>query len=177
MEIERHVTAIESVLDAHRAALGGDYDGYHHHAHRVFHLARRFAGDAPGTVARLATACAFHDLGIWADGTFDYLAPSAERARQWLLDAGRADDVDTVLAMIAQHHKVTAYAGDGEVEAFRRADWIDVTMGALRFGVPWRDVRALQRALPDAGFHARLVALTARQAITDPLHMLPMFRW
>lgn len=79
--------------------------------------------------------------------------------------------------MIAQHHKVTAFEGDAAVEAFRRADWIDVTLGLRRFGVPWSELRALQRALPDAGFHARLLALTARQAVTDPLHLLPMFRW
>lgn len=77
MEIAREVPLIDGVLATHREALGRDFDGYRHHALRVFHLARRLAGDAPAWVDRLAVACAFHDLGIWTDGTFDYLAPSA----------------------------------------------------------------------------------------------------
>ena len=41
-------------------------------------------------------------------------------------------------AMIVNHHKVTSARPDRQslVESFRRADWIDVTRGLRRFGLP-----------------------------------------
>ena len=174
MHIHARVPLLDDLLEAHRAALGGDYAAYRNHCCRVYHLAVELAGAARADL--IAVACAFHDLGIWTDGTFDYLAPSAQRARRWLHEQGRAADADRVAAMIEYHHKLTPYTADPLVEAFRRADWIDVSLGALCFGVPRVHVQALQRAFPDAGFHWRLVQLTARQLAREPWRPLPMFR-
>jgi len=80
--------------------------------------------------------------------------------------------------MIFEHHKVRRYAGDALVELFRRADLVDLSFGLVVFkGVSRAEFRALQRAFPTARFHARLVALAARQFLTDPLDPLPMLRW
>jgi hypothetical protein len=38
-------------------------------------------------------------------------------------------------------------------------------------------VRAVRARIPNAGFHARLVKLTLRPLVRDPLHPLPMMKW
>jgi hypothetical protein len=81
--------------------------------------------------------------------------------------------------MIREHHKVRAYNANPEwlVEPFRRADWIDVTLGALTFGTPRTFLRELHAAWPDAGFHKLLVRLELRHLWRHPLNPLPVLRW
>ena len=38
----------------------------------------------------MAIAAAFHDIGIWTAGTFDYLEPSVRVAAAYLTGTGRA---------------------------------------------------------------------------------------
>jgi hypothetical protein len=45
----------------------------------------------PEQLEKVAVAAAFHDLGIWTDGTFDYLPPSIRLAREWLGQSGKAE--------------------------------------------------------------------------------------
>lgn len=82
-----------------------------------------------------------------------------------------------VAALIREHHKMGVYRGPfaTTVETFRRADYVDVSLGILRFGLPWSFVREVQAAHPDAGFHWRLATLTAAQFLRSPLRPLPMF--
>ena len=81
--------------------------------------------------------------------------------------------------MIVNHHKVTPWrANPGSlVESFRRADWIDVTRGLRRFGVPRTFIAAVDAAWPNAGFHQRLVQLTVDRFWKHPLIPLPMVKW
>lgn len=175
MRLRQTVPLLESLLEQHRAVLGADHTAYRNHCCRVFHFATAL-GVAPADEELLAIALAFHDLGIWTHGTLDYLGPSEQLARDWLATQGRSQDADRVAAMIANHHKVSAYPGDALVEAMRRADLVDVSLGLVRFSIPRDEVRAVQRLFPDAGFHWRLVQLTGRQLLRDPRHPLPMFR-
>ena len=39
---------------------------------------------------KIAVAAVIHDLGIWTNKTFDYIAPSAALAREHLAARGRA---------------------------------------------------------------------------------------
>ncbi|HEU0054861.1 MAG TPA: HD domain-containing protein, partial [Longimicrobium sp.] len=76
------IATLDEVLDAHAAELGADFTAYRNHAYRVANLCLALAPDAPGRVEKIALAAAFHDLGIWTDGTFDYLPPSVRLARE-----------------------------------------------------------------------------------------------
>lgn len=98
-------------------------------------------------------------------------------ATQWLEERRRAEIVGEVAALIREHHKMGVYRGPfaTTVETFRRADYVDVSLGILRFGLPWSFVREVQAAHPDAGFHWRLATLTAAQFLRSPLRPLPMF--
>jgi hypothetical protein len=54
---------------------------------------------------KIAVAAVFHDLGIWANGTFDYIAPSIALAP---LPHPRAPGLGRrIEGMIADHHKIT----------------------------------------------------------------------
>lgn len=169
---------LDDVLEAHRGVLGRDFQGYRGHVYRTFNFATALAGTS-GAEPQLAVAAAFHDLGIWTDSTFDYLAPSARRALDYARQRGLDVDAAQLERIVSWHHKVRPYRGVGAstVEAFRRADWIDVSWGLLRFGLPSELLRDARRAFPNAGFHGCLLREGWRWATRHPLRPLPVLRW
>ena len=171
------ISIIDDVLDSHASALGHDLVAYRNHVYRVVNLCVAIAGGR-GELEKIATAAVFHDLGIWTDRTFDYIAPSIALAREYLVAGAREDWISDISTMIADHHKITPSTANPHslVEPFRQADWIDVTGGLRRFGVPRRFVARLFARWPDAGFHRRLVQLALDRFRTHPLTPLPMVR-
>lgn len=173
---------IDARLAPWAAAMGADRTAYTHHVLRVLELCDLVApagAPRPSDRTEFRVAAVFHDLGIWSDGTFDYLPPSIALAEAHLRDTGAAELVPTVRAMIEHHHKLRpAGPADDPVEIFRRADAVDVELALLgRFGVRRRAYRALTRRYPDAGFHRRLVALAGQRLRTHPTSPLPMLEW
>lgn len=174
------IAPIDEILGAHRAEIGKDFVPYRNHVYRVANLCAALTADSRDTerLEKIAIAAAFHDLGIWTDGTFDYLAPSVRLAADYLAGSSRSRWIAEITEAILYHHKVTAYRGGRPfVEPFRRADWIDVSMGLVRFGQPRSLIRELYAEWPDAGFHWNLVRLEIRHLGKHPLNPLPMFRW
>ena len=172
------IAALDEVLNAHAAELGGDFTAYRNHTYRVVNLCAALSSSEPEPLQKVAIAAAFHDLGIWTDGTFDYLQPSIRLAAAHLAQSGRTEWTAEITAMILEHHKISAYRGDPGwlVEPFRRADWIDVTRGLLTFGLPRKLLGEIFSTWPDAGFHKRLVQLTLKRLRTHPWSPLPMMR-
>ena len=170
---------VEEVLGHHAAELGRDFVGYRNHVYRVANLCLAIAGDRRDELEQIGVAAVFHDLGIWTNGTFDYIAPSVALAREHLAARGRADWIPAIEATIVNHHKVTSARADPRslVESFRRADWMDVTRGLRRCGLPREFVAAVGARWPSAGFHRRLVELTMERWRRHPLSPLPMLRW
>src|SRR5262245_51252089 len=170
---------VERVLGDHASVLGRDRIGYRNHVYRVVNLCLAIEGGAPVELEKLAVAAVFHDLGIWTNHTFDYIAPSAALAREHLASRGMAGWIPEIDAMIVDHHKVTPSRADPQslVESFRRADWIDVSFGLRRFGLPRSFIAAVAGTWPDAGFHRRLVQLTIDRWWKHPLNPLPMVKW
>jgi hypothetical protein len=170
------VGTLDELLTEHVTVLGADYVAYRNHTYRVANLCLADTSGGFDTIEKVAIAAAFHDLGIWTDRTFDYLAPSVERARAYLVRAGRTQWTSEISAMILEHHKLSAVRGAGLAEAFRRADWIDVTRGLRRFSLPRGLVREVFSAWPSAGFHKRLIELELERLRTHPLSPFPMVR-
>ena len=193
---------VEAVLDNHASELGHDLIAYRNHVYRVVNLCLAIVGDRCIELEKIAVAAVFHDLGIWTNNTFDYIAPSVAIAREHLTTRGMPDWIPEIEAMIVDHHKVTtsranphpstiaggalsgvagpALSGvEGQllVESFRRADWIDVTRGLRRFGLPRTFIAAVAATWPDEGFHRRLVELTIDRWWKHPLNPLPMVKW
>jgi HD domain len=170
---------VEEVLDNHASRLGGDFVAYRNHVYRVLNLCLAIVGDNRVEVEKIAVAAVFHDLGIWTNHTFDYIAPSVALAREHLVARGMAAWIPEIEAMIVDHHKITPSRAhlESPVESFRRADWIDVSRGLRRFGVPRPFIAAVAAAWPSAGFHRRLVELTIDRWWKHPLNPLPMVKW
>ena len=170
---------VEEVLDNHASELGHDLIAYRNHVYRVVNLCLAIVGDSRVELEKIAVAAVFHDLGIWTNHTFDYIAPSVAIAREHLAARGMADWIPEIEAMIVDHHKVTPSRAHPQslVESFRRADWIDVTRGLRRFGLPRTFVAAVAATWPSAGFHRRLVELTIDRWWKHPLNPLPMVKW
>ena len=169
---------LEEILEQHRVALGEDLVPYRNHCVRVVTFCAALSSADPAALERMSIAVAFHDLGIWTDLTFDYLAPSERLATAYLEARGRGDLVAEIGAMIREHHKLTRSTASAGwlVEPFRRADLVDVSLGVVRFGLPRALIRAAYDAYPGAGFHRNLVRLTARRFRRHPLSPLPMLR-
>lgn len=172
------IPTLNELLRAHAAELGKDFTAYRNHTYRVVNLGVALSSDDPERLEKMAIAAAFHDLGIWTDGTFDYLPPSVRLASAYLAQSGRAEWTPEITEMILEHHKISAYRGNPDwlVEPFRRADWIDVTRGLRAFGLPRSLLREVFSAWPSAGFHKRLVQLELKRLRTHPWSPLPMFR-
>jgi hypothetical protein len=177
--LRTNLPTVEEVLNDHASELGHDFIAYRNHVYRVVNLCLAIVGDSRVELEKIAVAAVFHDLGIWTNHTFDYIAPSAAVAREYLAARQMADWIPEIEAMIVNHHKVTPSHANAEwlVESFRRADWIDVTRGLRRFGLPRTVVAAVAATWPSAGFHRRLVELTIDRWWKHPLNPLPMVKW
>ena len=169
---------LDEILSAHAGALGDDFVPYQNHVYRVVNLCVRLHSAGGDELRRLAIVAAFHDLGIWTAGTFDYLGPSMALAKTYLTRSGQREWVAEVNEVIFEHHKILPYRGAAQplVESFRKADWIDVTRGLLTFGIPRPFIAELYQAWPSKGFHRRLVQLAAQRFRSNPWSPLPMVR-
>lgn len=178
------IPLLDELLQRHSHALGSDFGAYRNHAYRVANFCAALAsptaaGADEDSMRRISIAAAFHDLGIWTDHTFDYLAPSERLAERYLAEIEGTDAAGEIVAMIDQHHKITPCRSDerGLVEAFRRADWADVSRGAIASGLAADVRREVFAAFPSAGFHKRLMQLSCSRLISHPWSPLPMLRW
>jgi hypothetical protein len=172
------VPTVDTVLHNYRSALEHDFIAYRNHVYRVMNLCMAIVGGTRDDLEKIAVAAVFHDLGIWTDHTFDYIAPSVALARKHLVARSRAGWIAEIDAMIVNHHKIThAQARSSRlVEPFRRADWVDVSRGFRRFGLASAFIESLFDTWPSAGFHWRLVELTVDRFRRHPLTPLPMVK-
>jgi HD domain len=173
------IPTLDALLNAHAPQLGDDFTPYRNHTYRVANLCAAQTSAGGRQIEKIAIAAAFHDLGIWTDGTFDYLQPSVRLATAYLAGSGNVDWVPEISEMILQHHRISPYRSNPEwlVEPFRRADWVDVTRGAIALGSSRELIRAVYATWPSAGFHRRLVQLELAHLRKHPLNPLPVFRF
>ena len=168
---------IEDLLQKFQSAIGSDYDKYRNHVYRVF-LNCLLLDTTKDNEDKYAIAAVFHDIGIWTNHTFDYLAPSIEQAKIYLNETGREDWIEEIMFMIGNHHKLSSYKDDyfKTVETFRQADWIDVSFGILRFGIDKQSIQLNKQKFPTSGFHRFLIKATTKNFLKHPANPLPMFR-
>ena len=177
MEIIRHHQLLDIILEQHKTYLKDDFKAYRNHCYRVLNFYAAFVARNPDNLNKGAVAVAFHDLGIWTDGTLDYLPPSISRAKAYLVEIQHSYWQEDVTLMIDNHHKIRPYHPNALVEGFRKADWLDVSLGVIPFGLNREFIRTIQHEYPDAGFHLRLIQLSLANTLKHPLRPLPIFRW
>ena len=167
----------EELLYQFREVLAGDYERYSNHVCRVFTYCLLMDKDKANE-EKYAIAAAFHDIGIWTDHTFDYLEPSVKQVKRYLSDTGKQHWTDEIVGMIYWHHKLSAYNGQYRetVENFRKADWMDVSLGFLTFGADKRRLKDVRSQFPNAGFHLFLLKQSIKNFFKHPLNPLPVFK-
>ncbi|RPD41199.1 phosphohydrolase [Chitinophaga barathri] len=165
------------LLQKFRPVMGPDYEKYRNHVYRVF--SNCLLLDEEKTNAfKYSVAAVFHDIGIWTDHTFDYRSPSIAQVRIYLAETPNHALADEISAMIYWHHKISPYKGDHEqcVEVFRKADWMDVSLGVLSFGADQAQMAANRNKFPNRGFHLFLLKQSLKNFVRHPLNPLPIFK-
>jgi hypothetical protein len=179
MTIEKPILFLEQILVPWRERIGGDFEGYKNHVSRMlnFCFALRVCSDEERE--KLIIAGAFHDIGIWSDGTVDYLPPSIAQAKLYLTERGLTDWIAEIELIIDLHHKMRPYRGSASplVEVFRKADLADFSLGLVKGSVPGATVRAAKAAYPNAGFHKRLMQLAGGWFARHPVSPPPFMKW
>jgi hypothetical protein len=167
---------IDEILAAHEAAIGPHFTAYRNHVLRVVSLCELLSPLSDVDRREVQIAACFHDLGIFTHRTFDYLGPSRVLALQYLETQRKPAWAKNVARLIMEHHKLLP-SSHPVANSFRKADWIDVSWGALRFGVPRERIQELQERHPSAGFHKLLLRLSLKRLLTRPWSPFPMLRW
>ena len=170
-------TVIDEILENYQTDIGADINKYRNHVYRVYQLCLLLDNKIENQ-EKYAITAAFHDIGIWSDQTFDYLAPSIARMQEYLKMEGKSEWTDEISYMINMHHKISSYSGKykNTVETFRKADWVDVSMGVLNFNIKKSQIRLLTKEFPTLGFHHFLVVQTTKNFFKHPFNPLPMFK-
>lgn len=179
MRIERNIPLIEEILEEWRENIGIDYNGYKNHVYRVVNYCFNMRKNNQDDNEKIIIAACFHDLGIWANDTFDYLDPSIELAKEYLKKKDQEHWCHEIELMINMHHKITKYRDRAFplVEVFRKADWIDVSKGKRKFGLSKEIISTMIDEFPNSGFHKKLIKLTKEEFMRNPLKPLPMMKW
>mmetsp|Transcript_12427 Transcript_12427/g.14270 ORF Transcript_12427/g.14270 Transcript_12427/m.14270 type:complete len:219 (-) Transcript_12427:802-1458(-) len=154
---------IEELLTPYKDLLGTDYEGYRGHLYRVLTYSLHFLDGDETYRDVIESALVYHDIGLWTDGQLSYLEPSVARAKESLSGYG-SEELQLVEDIIMQHHKFSPFTGANEkvVNAVRKADWIDASMGIFKKGIPKNSISKVQAEVPNAGFHNTLMEFGPR---------------
>ena len=152
---------VEDLFARYEVLIGRDFPGYRNHVYRTITYAMHFLGNAKEHERLVEAAFVYHDIGLWTDHELAYLEPSEAVALADNQKLGLGLDPDLLRDAIHWHHKISPYRGPHAevIEACRKADWIDASKGLLRKGMPRADIRAVEAAFPNLGFHATLLRL------------------
>ncbi len=174
-----HHSLLDEILEIYRRQIGQQWTGYRNHCLTVYNIVRSNARLTEHEDKLVAITVAFHDLALWSDDNFDYIDPSADRAKQWCAENGFGADSQLVADMIFYHHKIfpaSLSRNHPLIKAFRDADWSAFTSGWIPFDRGKKKRRAIAAALPNAGFHAFLIKRTFRHfregGILNPFPMM-----
>jgi hypothetical protein len=146
MLIEDDIPLLEEILGNWQAQIGKDYQGYKNHLYRMINFCFALHNCNEEERNKIIIAACFHDLGIWASSTFDYLPPSIALAKEYLQQAKLASWIPEVVLMIEMHHKLRRYrnAQYPMVEVFRKGDLVDFSLGLIKCGLPSSYIRRVK---------------------------------
>jgi hypothetical protein len=179
MNLIQNHPLVDEILQTHQHVCGKDlagYQGYRGHVYRMLNFCLALSPQAEEGADKFAVAAAFHDLHVFE--SFDYLGASAASAGRFLRERGKEAWLPEVAAMIASHHKMTAYRGEfaGMVEPFRQADWIEMSFGLFHFGLSKELVRQVRGAFSIAAFYPGAVLRSwSRWLVRHPLNPAPYY--
>ena len=190
LDISTSFAPLDDELLTMKDAIGEDFDAYRNHCLRVLTFTKHFLPDSveqeiPKAMELVGVALAHHDAALWTEKQLAYLEPSAKH-----LDAKKDDYTDEEIALmkdiVMYHHKATDFhssrsrAADALVNAVRKADWTDASMGVVRFGLPAVLLEAAYDSIPESGFHMVLNDFPPKlspDSLFGQLDVLKIFKW
>jgi hypothetical protein len=182
--------ALDAELETMKEDIGDDYEAYRNHCLRVltftkFHLPDTVEKSIPNALDLAAVALAYHDAALWTKKKLSYLEPSAEH-----LDDKRGEytdeEVELMKDIVMYHHKYTDFKSsrssdaDALVNAVRKGDWADASLGIVRYGLPAVLLEAAYDNIPEAGFHMVLNDFPAKlspDSLLGQLDVLKILKW
>lgn len=168
---------LEEILLDWKGVIKEDYDGYLNHCYRMIHCCFQLYKCSEEDKEKLIIAAAFHDLGLWSEKTVDYLPPSIELAKNYLIANSKEDWIEEISVIIDMHHKVTRYKGEYElVEPFRKADLADFSLGMIKSGIRSSFIKQLNNEFPNKGFHKMLGGQTVKWILKNPMNPMPIMK-
>jgi hypothetical protein len=167
---------IDDLLQPFNAVIREDLEKYRNHVLRVYQNCLLLDSNKDNDF-KYAIAAVYLDIGIWTNQTIDYLEPSIEQAKIFLTQTDSEEWIEEISLMIYWHHKLSRYEGRyaETVENFRKADWIDVSIGVLTFGANKMEIEKNRKAYPNRGFHVFLIKKITGNLFKHPFNPLPLF--
>ncbi|MBY6209934.1 hypothetical protein KUV95_00050 [Microbulbifer agarilyticus] len=159
--IKQERPLVEELLARYEDVIGKDFPGYRNHVYRTITYTMYFLDNDAAVEKFVETAFVYHDIGLWTDHELAYLEPSEAIALADNEKYGWGLDPDALRGAIHWHHKITPYTGPHArvIEACRKADWIDASMGTVHKGLSKATIREVEAAFPNLGFHKTLLRL------------------
>lgn len=169
--------AAQACLEALRTTTGEHHGPMERHGLRCYFIAERLAAPRPVDSEVLLCAAWLHDAGLWRKTGDPYVTEAARMAEETLASFGwPVERLQRCMDACEQHHAPTSREHMGiEVELMRRADLVEVSCGAIAFGVPRAWLRGLFRAVPRSGFYPMITGAVADEIRRRPRSLLAVF--
>lgn len=178
--IQPRIELLEQILAPWQTIIGSEFAGYKNHCYRMLHFCFVLAPDLSDEQRqKLIIASAHHDLGLWSEGTVDYIPPSIVEAKQYCHQQQLAHWEEEITLLIAEHHKLKPDTNQRYplIEVFRRADLVNFSLGLMRQGISKSTIKQVQSAFPNHGFHRFLLKGAWAWFSRHPLTLPPFMKW
>lgn len=179
MKIELNLPLLEEILSPWKDKIGAEHEGYKNHCYRMIHFCLALHDCSEDERKKIIIAAAHHDIGLWSEGTVDYIPPSEAEARSYCQKHQLQNWEEEIALMVSEHHKLKSYTNNTYplVEVFRKADLVDFSLGLIKKKVPRSTVKAVQAAFPNAKFHKFLMKGAWEWFSKHPLSLPPFMKW
>ena len=177
--IETHLPLLEEILSPWQSTIGAQYMGYKNHCYRMIHFCLALQPQhSEDDKQKIIIAAAHHDIGLWSEGTVDYIPPSETQARQYCQTHQLKAWEEEIALLVSEHHKLKVYtdARYPLVEVFRKGDLVDFSLGMVKHGLPRSTIKAVKAAFPNHGFHKFLMQGAWAWFSKHPLSMPPFMK-
>ncbi len=176
MNLIRHNETFEQIFQEHNEVIGKDLERYRGHCYRLLNYINYWKLTEE-ELKLCEVAIPFHDIGIWTSKTMNYLDPSFEAAKKYVRKNNLNIDEAILENMIVSHHKISTIKNNSMAEKLRKADLIDLTFGAIRFGIPQKKMRSISEAFPNHGFQKNIYGKVFSHAIRHLGNPFPMLKF
>eukprot|EP00536_Pseudo-nitzschia_multiseries_P004317 jgi/Psemu1/302491/fgenesh1_kg.71_\ len=188
-----HYPHLDDELFGLASSVGHDLGSYRNHCLRVLTFTKYFLPELDeesfsDAMDLAATVIPYLRIGLWTDKNLNYLESSAKQLEKALLGSSVPDvEMEIMRAIILQQYKTSDYTGlrsktgNAVVNAVRKANWADTTMGLIRFDLPASLLELAYDEVDGAGFHKLIWGkkrrLTTSNFIGGVLETASIVKW